>query len=302
MNSNIEIFIGSTDIFTAVNFEDIVTHPYFLELPSHNVFATTTLLSDPSIVEYRMGLLRNAMDIWNNDGEIELFPVLDIPRYLNNDAKYIKQLETNLKICDPDVIVFIVNYYSENMFDQICLADLRDMMKHHFNAELRIIPSFFRSRSPDTILPRAFSYRDMLINNFCSEMDIVDRYVGPVPFTNYCFNEGEFYLNSYMYTDDQPQTTDIYHIPKNDDGGYSAETLKSKHHEMFTRQLSFSNQTKECADCPFLMNCVSRNVLAYMEDRNIHQCLLPKTLFPSLEKPEQANNYRTEKHKISFIH
>lgn len=302
MDASIEIFLGSTDLFTAVNFEEIVTHQHFLDLPSHNVFTTTTLLSKPSIIRHRMKLLRNAMRIWGNNGELELFPVLDINRYINNDFLYISQLKEGLKICDPDVTVFIVNYYSPDMFDKVCLADLRDMIKLDFNAELRVIPSFFRSNKKETVLPRAFGYRDMVINQFCDKMDIVDRYVGPVPFTNFCFNKGEFYLNSYMYTDDQPQESELYHIPKENDGTYSFGTIIQKQQNIVSEQLEFANKTDECSSCKYLMNCVSRNVLTYMDDRNITQCMLPKELFDQLAKPEKSTSIRTGKHQISYIH
>lgn len=49
--------------------------------------------------------------------------------------------------------------------------------------------------------------------------------------------------------------------------------------QLFVNQIIFTSETDECGICEYLMNCTSRNVLTYMEDRNITECMLPKVLF-----------------------
>lgn len=283
---SVEVFLGSTDLFTASNFEEIVTHPHFLALPSHNLFASSTLLSDPSVVEYRIKLLKTALSTWGYDGEFELFTILDLDKYLSRDTQYIKRITTNLAICNPDVTIFIVNYYSPTMFDPYSIGDIQAMVLNEFGAELKVIPSFFRSQKAELVLPRALGYKDLVSNIEGCTIDFVDRYVGPVPYANYCFTEGELYFISYMW-DDFPQDSDMYHIPKVL-GTYTLDGIAQAQDDIISTQLEYAPQTDECESCNHLMTCVSRNVLTYMEHRDIPTCMLPKELFDQYDRSSMA--------------
>jgi len=275
MGAKMELILGSTDIFTATNFDETIEHPDLLAIPTYALSMNSTLLASSDIVTKRMDKIKTFIDSQPNKCEFELFPVLDITKYMSDDKQYINTIRTNLKICDPDVVVFTVNFYAETMFDQYSINTIRVKLAQDFGAELRVVLSSFRSHNPNTIISNAHKFNNMVRNQVCGDIDIVDRYIGPVPFTNFCFNAGEFYMMSYM-SDDLPQNTKTYHIPK----PYSMEALSVLQQNVFTDQVKYATTTDECGDCKYLMNCTSRNVLTYMADRGISECLLPKELFP----------------------
>lgn len=302
-----EVVLGSTDVFTARNFADVVESDVFQSLYLYNFVIPTTFMTDPGITEERMSMIRERREGWSPDCEFEIFAVIDTDKYLDGNKTYLTRFRKNLEICNPDVLVLVNNFFSRHQYKRINMVDLAAKLKEDFDAEFRLIPSFFRAGRGETVIPHALQYRDLLIDQMAGVsqeqnivVDVVDRFVGPVPFLNYSFKEGEIYATSYMYFDDLPQSHELYHIPRDENGRYSIDTIHEALNELMSRQFEYAGKTDECSTCKYLLSCTTRNVLTYMESRGIKQCLLPRQLFEEQDLSGFVKQ-RTAKHTISMI-
>lgn len=60
--------------------------------------------------------------------------------------------------------------------------------------------------------------------------------------------------------------------------GLTVESIFEKLDNLTNTQYAFAERTSECSTCPLLSSCVSKKVLATMEQHDITECLMPKDI------------------------
>lgn len=279
-----ELFLGPTDIFSASNLDDVVTDPKFQEMSQYFTFTcTSTCLNDYDETARRIQLLEDTCDNWRGRN-FEIFVVLDIPKYLADDEEYLTVFNKNLELLYNDNVFLLLNVYSEDMFNDMSLFDLNAKVKADYNTKVRVNPSYFRGTSRKHVERYAQLHRRMLEREVTDDtiqgifLNMIDIYFGGYTFGNYAFVNHNLFISPLIY-EAIPVDNDELKIPRNAIGMYDLADLERKQVELFERQYEYSHKTAECSSCKYLASCAARNVLTYMETREITECFLPKTLF-----------------------
>jgi len=273
-----EVFIGPTDIFTATNFDEIMDNPLMYELTSNfSLSASSTLMCDTRTLKMRWHTLQKHL---NNAAarDFELFVAFDLAKYLSNDREYIDKLTEHLCLFAKDTVVFVVNYHDQ-MFNGTTLLAVAEKIHEEFNVPLRIIPSFFRSNSTDMVERRVSAFKTMLVAQLPPDeplpeyvsFNMFDKYFGGEGFINLSYKDGDLYVMPYLF-DGIPQTNEIFKIDK----PHTADDITKKLGELVTSQYMYASQTTGCAHCNLLSSCIGRNVIAYMESRDLIDCIVPR--------------------------
>lgn len=277
-----ELFIGPTDIFSAINFEELIQSDTFKRISKHfTVTATSTLLNDTADVHRKLEFIRRELP--HREREMELFVVLDLTKYSKRDWFYLNHLHRNIQLFYDWNVFFIVNVYSEDMFNEVNLTDLTVQLKKDFGTKLRINPSYFRGTSKRHLERYAKLHKRMLESQVSAEnisdifLNMTDVYFNSYTLKAYCYSAGKLSIMPFIY-EAIPQDNDTFDV-KMMGAKYDLADLDRAHHELTLRQYKYAEATKSCTDCEFLASCVSRNVLAYMESRQITKCFLPTELF-----------------------
>ena len=277
-----EMFIGPTDLFSAINYDELITSETFKRFAHRfTLTANTTLMNDSSVIEERLNLLRKEQV--HEGRNKELFVILDLDRYIKNDWFYMNQLNRNLKLVYDWNVFFIVNVYSEDMFDGMDLTEMTLRLKKDFGTKLRINPSYFRGTNKKHVERYANDHKRMLESQVNEEnigmvfLNMIDIYFSSFTLLSYGYSKGKLSIAPFIY-EVIPQDNEMFDIKKAG-SKYTLADIESTHYSLLTRQYEYATKTTECSDCKFLPSCSSRNILAYMESRNITDCFLPKQLF-----------------------
>lgn len=277
-----ELFIGPTDIFSAVNYNELITSETFKRFAHRfTLTANTTLMNDSSVIEERLNLLRKEQV--HEGRNKELFVILDLELYIKNDWFYMNQLNRNLKLVYDWNVFFIVNVYSEDMFDGMDLTVMTERLRKDFGTKLRINPSYFRGTNKKHVERYANDHKRMLESQVNEAnvgmvfLNIVDIYFSSFTLLSYGYSKGKLSIAPFIY-EVIPQDNEMFDIKK-DGSSYTLADIESTHFSLLNRQYEYAEKTTECNDCEFLPSCSSRNILAYMESRDITDCFLPKRLF-----------------------
>jgi len=279
-----ELFLGPTDIFSASNFDHIINNSNFKYISRYFVFTCiTACLNDKDEIKRRLELMENCEN-WNA-GNYEVYVILDVQKYLSHDEEYLTILNQNLELLDKDKVFFVLNVYGEEMFDELDLANITKKVKDDYNTTVRVHTSFFRKNNDKY----ARLYKEMLEHSVSDDniqdiyLNMADIYSGGFVWANYTFSNHELYVTPFIY-EAIPILSDAFKIPITTNGEYDLLSMDHKEIEMIKKQYDFTSQTLECDSCKYLASCVSRNVLSYMESREITDCFLPKYLFRDASK------------------
>ena len=285
-----ELFLGPTDLFSALNFDQVITDPNFQRMSELGwaFTSTSTCLNDTGETIRRLELLDKNCSNWRGR-KFEIFVVLDIPKYLADDSEYLTKFNHNLSLMEQDNVFLLLNVYSEDMFKDVSLFDLNRRVKEDYNTKVRVNPSYFRGTNKTHVERYATFHKEMLEREITDEtiqgifLNMIDIYFGGFTFCNYAFTNHQLFVPPTIY-EAIPIDDDIVRIARRDDEKYHIEDLEAKERELFLIQHEYAEQTSECSTCKYLTSCVSRNVLTYMKTRNITDCFLPKTLFRDASK------------------
>lgn len=272
-----DLFIGPTDIFSARNFEDLMLNPRMYELTkTFALSCSSTLMTDPEEVMRRMSIIEDHFT-QAPARDFDILVVIDIEKYTKRDVAYLARFESNLRWLEKDTVYFSVNF-SEDMFQHVELEKLAEMLWKDYNAPLRLNPSFLRVGSSRVVEANAHKMVNMLYeqlpNGGMSDHIIInmfDKYFAGDGFINLSFRNHELYFTPFIY-EGVPQTHEVFRIPR----PYTPLMLTTKLSHIMLRQFPYAMQTEECPDCENLGSCTSRNVLAYMESRDITKCIVPR--------------------------
>jgi len=273
-----ELVLSPTDMFGASNTFQIISNPIFISLFEHFNALTfnSTLLSEPSHVKSIMDFIR---ENYPEDVYYEMFVVLDIEKFIAKDKEYLERLETNLSQLTDVNIIFVYNIHSSDMFNNVDIASISKEVNDRYNSHFRMNPSFFRSQKKSLIIDALDKWKDRLgkIYNDVNVKDMlfnmIDPYFGSNTYITMTFKNGKLYRNPYLYDF-------IFDNSKNvsmEVESLSIEELSDLNQSLELEQYEYSRDLV-CDTCPFLSSCVSRNVIMYMKNNDIKECLLPKDI------------------------
>lgn len=277
-----ELNIGPTDIFSADNFNELVANPIFVDMANEfNLTVVTTLMDDSDKIARRIQEYQHAFP--HRDRRVEVFVMLDLEKYIAKDWFYMNQLYRNIKLLADWNVFFLLNVYSEDMFDDMDLPTLTKRLLDDFGTKLRINPSYFRGTSGRHVLKYASKHKEMLERNVDGTsiervfMNMADIYFNSFTTLNLCYADGELSLMTFLY-EGIPQVDRRFVIDKRE-GKYHVEDIQNAVDRLTTEQFEYAQETDECATCKYVTCCVSRNILSYMDTRSITKCMLPRQLF-----------------------
>lgn len=277
-----ELNVGPTDIFSADNFSFLLANQIFVEMANEfNLTIVTTLMNDSAEIAAKVAAYEEAFP--HRDRRVEVFVMLDLQKYIAKDWFYLNQLYRNIKLLADWNVFFLINVYSEDMFDDMDLPTLGQRLLEDFGTKLRINPSYFRGTSGRHVNRYAIKHKEMLERNVDDKsiervfLNMADIYFNSFSTLNLSYAEGELSVMSFLY-EGIPQVDTRFTIPKRD-GKYHLEDIQQTIDKLFVDQYEYAEKTDECAECPYLTCCVSRNILSYMDTRNLTNCLLPQQLF-----------------------
>jgi hypothetical protein len=288
-----ELFLGPTDIFSATNFDSIVDDPHFREMCEVFTFTcTTTCLNDFEETNRRM----EKLEVFITQGrEFEIFVVLDIPKYLAGDIVYLERFNRNLQLIDRSNVFFLLNVHQGDMFEGFNLDDLTTKLKADYGTKMRINPSYLRGTSKRHVEKYAHMHRDVMRDQINDKtiktvfFNMIDKYFGGTTFNIYTYTNHQLHVTPLIY-EAIPLLNDQTTISARDDGFFDLDTVNDKINELEIAQYEYSDETTECSTCKYLTSCVERNVLSYMEDRNILDCFLPKEMFRDASRVIELEN------------
>ena len=261
-----DVVIGPTDIFDAENFWELMEHPSMKRL--YNIAAlsfNSTLLQDYNIILAKHNKIWSLYEGLNRTPDIDFKIVLDIERYLRGD---VEDMCRKLELFKQGSVQFRVNYYP-GIFDRVDYNQLCDMTMEDFNAPVVILPSFLNDRNSRG---KVSKYLPMFIEELSKQKidleykslyTMFDAQFNGYGCSNYSFYNGKLYMNPFLY-DAILQRTPNFEVQNINSDDFSS------------RNLAYAEHTQECASCPHLMSCAERNVLFYMQDRGLTECVLPK--------------------------
>jgi|TARA_B110000977_G_scaffold7441_2_gene10231 hypothetical protein len=261
-----EIVIGPTDIFDAENFWQIINHPAMKKLYATSGIAyTTTLLQPLDEIKVKLEAIWSLYDGVERINDMDFKIVLDIDKYLNGD---VEDFCRKLELFKEGSVQFRVNYYP-GIFDRINYNELCDMVKKDFNAPVVILPSFLTDRNSrgkvSKYLPMFVEElrKQELKSEYKDLYTMFDAKFNGYGCTNYSFYNGSLYMNPFLYDGILQRTSK-----------YKVDNINTQ--EFLSANLTYADSTTSCSSCPHLMSCAERNVLFYMQDRGLTDCVLPK--------------------------
>lgn len=277
-----EMNVGPTDIFSANNFDQLLSSEDFIvSANDFNLTVVTTLLNDSESISRKLAEYQAKFE--HRERRVEVFVMLDLERYIKKDWFYLNQLYRNIKLLADWNVFFLLNVYSENMFDQMDLPSLTERLLDDFGTKLRINPSYFRGTNGRHVDRYATKHKAMLERNVDDKaiervfLNMADVYFNSFTTLNLCYAEGELSLMTFLY-EGIPQVDRRFKIPKRNTKYHIAD-IEEAVDRLALEQYAFAAETDECSTCPHLSSCVSRNILAYMDTRKLRHCLLPRQLF-----------------------
>ena len=288
-----ELNIGPTDIFSADNFQEILASTDFIETANDfNLTVVTTLMDESNVIDNRIKQYQQAFI--HRERRVEVFVMLDLVKYLANDILYMSKLHRNLKLISDWNVFFLINVYSEDMFEEMNLETLSQRLLDEFGTKLRINPSYFRGTSNRHVNRYATAHKNMLEKNVHGDaiqrvfLNMADMYFNSFTTLNLCYSDGKLSILTFLY-EGIPVANDLTIIPKRD-GKYHVEDILKTVDNLTDYQYTLASSMDDCSTCKHLTCCISRNTLSYMETRNITNCIVPKDLFrdASLVVEQQA--------------
>ncbi|WPU65624.1 hypothetical protein [Peredibacter starrii] len=291
-----ELFLGPTDIFEAGNFDQLVDAPLFDRLVEQYAALTftSTMLTEHEELKRRVKKLSNIMAPYGK--RFELFVILDIEKYHAGDKEYLEQFDRNLKvIADIDGrlkkqvnIFFIANFYPE-MFDNISITELNARIRSDYGTKFKINPSFARAKNAALIEKQSKTLSHLLENQIDDSkirnvfMNMIDIYFGGDTFHPLSYTDGRLFIAPYFYEFVALKKPEL-EIRAREDGRFYMGDVFAKREELTIQQYAHAEDLPECAGCPFLPNCVSRNHIQFMKMNQITSCVVPKKLYRSSYK------------------
>lgn len=270
-----EIVVGPTDFFATENVETLFERSEFMGLFDHfsAITITSTLQSAP---RYTAELMQKTLNKLPPHVHLELFVSVDIERLMYNDLMYLTTLESNLKLLKDANILFIFNMFKHPLFEKY--TDVAKIVNEKYNSHLKMNPSFFRGRKSNIIKRELSEWKRTIENAVANSnlggvlLNVADDYFGGNTYITLSYKQGQLYVNPcfYDYVFDEAESFKVAELTVDS----IFKTLDNLTHS----QYEYAEKTDECSSCPLLSSCISKKVLATMQEHEIRECLMPREI------------------------
>lgn len=270
-----EVIVGPTDFFATENVEALFEKPEFIGLFDH--FSAITITSTLQTAPKRTAeLISKTLAALPSGVHLELFVSLDVERFMYDDLMYLTTLESNLKLLASANILFIFNMFKHPLFDRY--AEVAKAVNKRYNSHLKMNPSFFRGKKSELIKRELGEWKqtiEMAVEKSSLGevlMNVADDYFGGSTYLTLAYKQQQLYINPcfYDYVFDE---TPMFKVP-----GLTVDSVFEKLDDLTNMQYEYASQTQQCAECPLLASCVSKKVLASMQQHGITECLMPRSI------------------------
>ena len=279
-----EIILAPTDFFSANNTEEVLLHPTFQKLLRlHEKTRITAACIFDGLYKERFTKIFSILDnkeFFKETMILEFLVPLNTKKMIGHDPKYIGDNKWALdffKNNSPKVIdwSYVINIHNNELLKNH-YVEVVDKIKTEFNTILEFNPGFFRSNN-NQLIDKNLAYWKNFLQNILENNDHKNIYLTNVDkhhntANTICLNfyDNGVFFSPFIYE----QIIDTHDAFKVD--GMSASEIMEKHTELQARSFEYSKKTKECSDCEYLVACVGRKVLNYMEIKNLTDCLFPE--------------------------
>lgn len=279
-----ELILGPTDIFSAENTEQVLRHPTFQKLLRLNekTRITAACIFDGIDKDHFLKLFSILDDetLYRKEMILEFLVPLNTKKMLDQEDKYMtdnKWVLNFFKNNSPKVIdwSYVINIHNNELL-KANYDKAVSIIKNEFNTILEFNPGFFRTNNERLINKNMLYWKDFL-SHILEKEDYRNVYLTNVDMyhntsNTICLNlyQDEVYFSPFIYeqildTHESFRVTDL-----------SAEFIMQKHVELQALGFAYANKTTECTDCKYLTACAGRNVLNFMENKGIKDCVFPK--------------------------
>ena len=253
-----EVAIGPTDIFDAVNFEEVLGDPYLKNLYDiSGISFTSALKQDYSLIKDKHKRLWDVTESPDIDFKI----VIDIDSYLLNGLD-----DKKLELFEKGSVQFRVNYY-KGMFDKITYNDLAHQIYERYNSPIVVVPNFFVNNNTTNKVSdliegfRGDLEKQEIAPEFLGWYTMFDSKFNSYRCTNYSFYDNRFFISPFIF-DGVLQRGNLFEVESFDSCNVANNIVLT--------------DGTECGTCQWMISCSERNVPLYMKSRNIRSCIIPK--------------------------
>lgn len=279
-----EIVLAPTEFFSANNTEEVLLHPTFQKLMSlHEKTRITAACVFENIDKERFQRLFDILDnteYFRKEMILEFLVPLNTKKMLAKEEKYMADNKWALNFFlnnSPKIIdwSYVVNIHNNELLKENYMA-MVNTIKTEFNTIMEFNPGFFRSHN-NTLIDKNLSYWKSFLQEILEKNNHKDIYLTNVDKhhntgNTICLNiyDNEVYFSPFIYE----QIIDTNKVFKVED--LNPHNIMEQHLDLQTKSFQYAEKTSECADCEYLTACVGRNVLNYMENKGIKECLFPQ--------------------------
>jgi len=280
-----EVIISPTDIFSASNAVEVLDNPKFQELLSiHPKTRITTTAMFHKVDQEQWDAVFAILDDpskYRSDMIIELLVPLDVDLLLSGDEQYYKDFSKALhylKHETPKVVdwSFAVNVHHD--VDMITHYDkITQIVREQFDTIIEFLPSFFRTGNDKLISAHLdvwkeflratiseANYKDIMLTIADQSHNVMNTIV-----VNY--KKNKMFISPFIYEQI------LFDYPSMETGTTVDEVMDTNH-RLIAEQFAYVTKTDECTTCHYLPTCVGRNVLSFMEAKDITECVYPKEI------------------------
>jgi len=280
-----ELILSPTDIFSATNAVEILNDPKLQELlrihPKTRITTTAmfhkvdwdqwnavfAILDDPT--KYRSDMI------------MELLVPLDVHLLLSGDEEYYHDFNKALhylKNNTPKIIdwSFVVNvHHDDEMITNY--SEITDIVRDKFDTVIEFLPSFFRTGNDDLISAHLETWKEFLqatidednYKNIMLTIADPDHNAMNTIVVNY--KKNKVYISPFIYEQI------LFEYPSMQ-AELTASSVMDTVDKLTKQQFAYVSKTTECDTCPYLTTCIGRNVLSFMEAKDIVDCVYPKDI------------------------
>lgn len=283
-----EIILGPTDFFGAYNTIDLLENAKFQQLFDKKIVLTllTTLQSSTDEIEKRIKLLNQNI---GQNIELEILIPIHVAKILSRDQEYVKNLKKRIELlslfdCEVEYAMQL-NIQSMSHLKDFDLKNISDYIWNEFKTITEFNPSFLRSSNAGINLQTIASWNKMLSESIKPENTQGKE---KITFTmanpnhagfneiTYNFHNSAFYICPFIY-ENVFDKSEVFKIPTaHKDGFYSTSDFTRHKDFVDASQLKYLCKTYECETCHHAISCVSKQVLFYMQSKDIKKCIIAK--------------------------
>jgi len=281
-----EVILSPTDIFSASNSLEVLTDPRFHKLmnihPKTRI-TTTAMFEDMDWDKWlAVWEVLDNEEFFRSNMIMEFLVPINPEKILNGDPVYLEQFKRALAFMETQTPKevdwsFVLNVHYDPLIAEN-YDELTRIAKEDFNTTIEFLPSFFRTGNDIFITKYLQQWREFLsdvihADNYQNIMlTIADKNHNGFNTVVINYRRGKLFISPFIYEQI------LYEYGDLQVEGFDADSVIAKNSELITKQYAYASGTSECASCEYLSTCVGRNVLSFMEVKNITDCIYPKDI------------------------